>query len=45
MKALTGAVEESAKRKFGAANGGTIVWDKMGEITPALQAKLLQVTH
>lgn len=33
------------KGKFLAANGGTIFLDEIGEITPAFQAKLLQVTQ
>lgn len=42
--AFTGAVT-TRKGKFEAANGGTIFLDEIGEITPAFQAKLLQVTQ
>jgi DNA-binding NtrC family response regulator len=42
--AFTGAVT-SRLGKFEAANGGTIFLDEIGEITQALQAKLLQVTQ
>lgn len=41
---FTGAVA-SRKGKFEAANGGTIFLDEIGEISPAFQAKLLQVTQ
>lgn len=41
---FTGAVS-ARKGKFVAANGGTIFLDEIGEITPAFQAKLLQVTQ
>jgi DNA-binding NtrC family response regulator len=41
---FTGAVS-SRKGKFEAANGGTIFLDEIGEISPAFQAKLLQVTQ
>ena len=42
--AFTGATT-SRIGKFEAADGGTIFLDEIGEITPALQAKLLQVTQ
>jgi DNA-binding NtrC family response regulator len=42
--AFTGA-SASRKGKFEAANGGTIFLDEIGEISPAFQAKLLQVTQ
>jgi DNA-binding NtrC family response regulator len=42
--AFTGA-SSSRKGKFEAANGGTIFLDEIGEISPAFQAKLLQVTQ
>lgn len=42
--AFTGAIT-ARKGKFEAANGGTIFLDEIGEITPAFQAKLLQVTQ
>ncbi|NGQ94974.1 sigma-54-dependent Fis family transcriptional regulator [Brevibacillus sp. SYP-B805] len=42
--AFTGA-NTSRQGKFEAANGGTIFLDEIGEITPSLQAKLLQVTQ
>jgi DNA-binding NtrC family response regulator len=42
--AFTGATE-SRQGKFEAANGGTIFLDEIGEITPSLQAKLLQITQ
>ncbi|MBO8162608.1 MAG: sigma-54-dependent Fis family transcriptional regulator [Brevibacillus sp.] len=42
--AFTGA-QVSRQGKFEAADGGTIFLDEIGEITPALQAKLLQVTQ
>lgn len=41
---FTGAVS-SRKGKFEAANEGTIFLDEIGEISPAFQAKLLQVTQ
>jgi two-component system NtrC family response regulator len=40
--AFTGAVADRAGR-FEAANGGTILLDEIGEISPAVQAKLLRV--
>ncbi|TRY26545.1 sigma-54-dependent Fis family transcriptional regulator [Brevibacillus sp. LEMMJ03] len=40
--AFTGAAE-SRPGKFEAANGGTIFLDEIGEISPAMQAKLLHV--
>lgn len=42
--AFTGATA-SRQGKFEAADSGTIFLDEVGEITPALQAKLLQVTQ
>jgi DNA-binding NtrC family response regulator len=42
--AFTGATE-SRQGKFEAANEGTIFLDEIGEITPSLQAKLLQITQ
>lgn len=42
--AFTGA-NTSRPGKFEAANGGTIFLDEIGEINPALQSKLLQVTQ
>jgi DNA-binding NtrC family response regulator len=42
--AFTGAVAARAG-KFEAAQGGTIFLDEIGEISPSLQAKLLQVTQ
>jgi DNA-binding NtrC family response regulator len=42
--AFTGATA-SRKGKFEAADGGTIFLDEIGEISPAFQAKLLQVTQ
>jgi DNA-binding NtrC family response regulator len=42
--AFTGATT-SRIGKFEAADGGTFFLDEIGEITPALQAKLLQVTQ
>lgn len=41
---FTGAVS-SRKGKFESADGGTIFLDEIGEISPAFQAKLLQVTQ
>jgi len=40
--AFTGAVQ-SQSGKFEEANGGTIFLDEIGELTPAVQAKLLRV--
>ncbi len=40
--AFTGAVQ-SQSGKFEEANGGTILLDEIGEMSPALQAKLLRV--
>jgi DNA-binding NtrC family response regulator len=42
--AFTGAVAQRAGR-FEVANGGTIFLDEIGEMSPALQAKLLRVTQ
>ncbi|WP_100398808.1 sigma-54-dependent transcriptional regulator [Bacillus sp. FJAT-44742] len=42
--AFTGA-QSNRKGKFEAANGGTIFLDEIGEVSPAFQAKLLQVTQ
>ncbi|MDQ0337404.1 DNA-binding NtrC family response regulator [Caldalkalibacillus uzonensis] len=42
--AFTGATT-SRPGKFEAADGGTIFLDEIGEVNPALQAKLLQVTQ
>ncbi|TMW70422.1 sigma-54-dependent transcriptional regulator [Alteribacter natronophilus] len=42
--AFTGAVK-SQKGKFEAADGGTLFLDEIAEISPGLQAKLLQVTQ
>ncbi|SDI37601.1 sigma-54-dependent transcriptional regulator [Alteribacillus bidgolensis] len=42
--AFTGA-QSNRKGKFEAANGGTIFLDEIGEISPAFQAKLLQITQ
>jgi two-component system NtrC family response regulator len=42
--AFTGAAA-ARKGKFLAASGGTIFLDEIGEVTPAFQAKLLQVTQ
>jgi len=40
--AFTGA-DQSSKGKFKAADGGTILLDEVGDLTPSIQAKLLQV--
>lgn len=40
--AFTGAISQRAGR-FELANGGTLLLDEVGEISPALQAKLLRV--
>src|SRR5262249_48169099 len=40
--AFTGAVAQK-KGKFETANGGTVFLDEIGELAPALQAKLLRV--
>ena len=40
--AFTGA-ESNSKGKFKAADGGTILLDEVGDLTPSIQAKLLQV--
>ena len=40
--AFTGAVSDRAG-KFELANGGTLLLDEVGELTPAIQAKLLRV--
>ncbi|MEN6614976.1 MAG: sigma-54 dependent transcriptional regulator [Syntrophorhabdus sp.] len=42
--AFTGAVQQKAG-KFEVANGGTIVLDEIGEMSPYLQAKLLRVVE
>jgi DNA-binding NtrC family response regulator len=42
--AFTGAVQQRIGR-FEQANGGTIFLDEIGEMSPALQAKLLRVTQ
>lgn len=42
--AFTGAIA-AREGKFEAANGGTIFLDEIGEVSPAFQAKLLQVTQ
>lgn len=41
--AFTGAVKGGKKGLFEEANGGTIFLDEIGEISPALQSKLLRV--
>lgn len=41
--AFTGARRSGKKGLFEEANGGTILLDEIGEISPALQAKLLRV--
>lgn len=41
--AFTGALQKTKLGKFELANGGTILLDEIGELTPDLQVKLLRV--
>ncbi len=41
--AFTGALQKTKLGKFELANGGTILLDEIGELTPELQVKLLRV--